>query len=130
MQTIKSMCMGSCEVMKYHLPKLVHGCTDRKAHKAATALDVGITPFTSFTLALSRHCRMSPSTNAFHCLLSSAFLFQLAPSFFFSMASFNLLFGCPHDLFPLLHCDSVQHLVQLFSFILAIIIYGPLSFSF
>ena len=60
---------------------------------------------------------------AFHqCLLlssSTAVLFQVVPSFLV-MSSCHLLLGRPLDLFPLLGCHSVQCLVHILSFILAI----------
>ena len=46
------------------------------------------------------------------------FLFQVVPPF--AMPSCHLLLGCPHDLFLFLGCHSVQRLVHLSSFILAI----------
>ena len=55
----------------------------------------------------------------FYCLLSIAFLFLVVPSFF-AMSSCHLLLGHPLDFFPLLGCLSVQRLVNLLSFILAI----------
>ena len=60
-----------------------------------------------------------PSINAFHCLLSTSFLFQAVPSFLV-MSSCHLLLGRPLDLFPLFGCHSVQRLVHLLSFILAV----------
>ena len=56
--------------------------------------------------------------------LSVAFLFEVVASFPV-MSSCRLLLGCPLDPFPLLGCHSVQCLVHLLSFILAIIMSGP-----
>ena len=50
-------------------------------------------------------------------LFSIVFLFQVVPAFF-AMSSCQLLLGCPLDLFFLL-VATVQHLVHLLSFILA-----------
>ena len=88
------------------------------------------------------------SINVFHCPLFVAFLFHLSPRlcpstvgcsppsvssivlcllfscslvpFFLVMSFCHLLLGRPLDLFPLLGCHSVQPLVHLLSFILAI----------
>ena len=60
---------------------------------------------------------------AFHqCLpLSSVCCFPVpGGSLFLAMSSCHLLHGRPLDLFPLLGCHSVQHMVNLLSFILAI----------
>ena len=56
------------------------------------------------------------------CLQSysvSAFLFQVVPSFL-AMSSCHHLLDRPLDLFPLLGCHSVQRLVHLLSFVLAV----------
>ena len=67
---------------------------------------------------------MLPSISVFHCRLSVAFLIQVVPSFSV-MSSCHLLLGHPLDFFPLLGCHSVQHLVHLLSFILAV--WRPIS---
>ena len=59
-------------------------------------------------------------------LWSVAFLIQVVPSFSV-MSSRHLLLGRPLDVFPLLGCHSVQRLVHLLSFILAI---WPAHFHF
>ena len=61
---------------------------------------------------------MRPSINAFHCLLSDAYVFQVVPSF--AMPPCHLLLGHPLDLPSHPGCPSMQHLVHLLSFILAI----------
>ena len=63
--------------------------------------------------------------------LSSSCCFPVpSGSSFLAVSSCHLLLGCPHDLFPLLGCHSVQHLVYLLSFIFAICLaYLHLSFS-
>ena len=72
-----------------------------------------------FTLTLFIHCRMYPSINAFHCYLSNDFLLLVVPSFF-AMSSYQLLLDYPLDLLSLFGCHSVQHLVHMLSFILAV----------
>ena len=68
--------------------------------------------------------RGEPITYIHTCLpLSAAFLFQVVPSFL-AMSACHLLLGRLLDLFPLLECHSLQHLVHLLSFILAIIMSG------
>ena len=59
-------------------------------------------------------------------LSSIAFLLQVAPSFSV-MSSRHLLLGRPLDIFPLPGCHSVQCLIHLMSFILAI---WPAHFHF
>ena len=61
-------------------------------------------------------------------LSSIAFLFQVVPSFL-AMFSYHLLLGHPLDLFPLLGCHTVQCLVHLLSFNLAICL-APFHFCF
>ena len=78
--------------------------------------------YSAFHLSLSPRLFHSLQDVALHqCLplCSVAFLFQVVPSFL-AMSSCHLLHGRPLDLFPLLGCYSVQRLVHLFSFILAI----------
>ena len=67
-----------------------------------------------------------PLQDVFHLRLSAAFLIQVVPSFSV-MSSCHLLLGRPLDLFPLLGCHSVHHLVHLLSFNLAI---WPAHFHF
>ena len=76
-------------------------------------------------ISISRSPRLCPSTaefspsSVFHCLLSVAFLFQVIPSFLVK-SSCHLLLGRLLDLFPFIGCHSMQRLVHLLSFILAI----------
>ena len=57
-----------------------------------------------------------------------AFLFQVVPSFF-ALSFCHFLLGRPLDLFPLLGCHSVQRLVYLLSFTLAVSSPFPLLFQ-
>ena len=64
-----------------------------------------------------RLCPPTAGCSLHQCL--PFFLFQVVPPIF-AMSSCHLLHGRPLDLFPLLGCHSVQRLVHLLSFILAI----------
>ena len=76
--------------------------------------------FHSFTFHL-RFVHPLEDVALHQCLpLSSVCCSPVAIGFLLVMLSCHLLIGCPLDLFPVLGCHSVQHLVHLLSFILSI----------